>query len=92
VLLWRFGLFYQKNLAILVQNRLKGTNQCVMRFTQHRNKKITSADKRYVSDVTSPNLLGKNTVDFFKKEVARGGMQTLVISISIIFSFSPLYH
>jgi hypothetical protein len=29
---------------------------------------------------------------FLKKEVARGGEQTRVLSISFIFSFSPLYR
>jgi hypothetical protein len=29
---------------------------------------------------------------FFKKEVAQGGEQTRVLSISFIFSFSPLYR
>jgi CMP-2-keto-3-deoxyoctulosonic acid synthetase len=29
---------------------------------------------------------------WFKKEVARGGEQTRVLSISFIFSFSPFYR
>jgi hypothetical protein len=32
------------------------------------------------------------SIAFLKKEVARGGEQTRVLSISFIFSFSPLYR
>jgi hypothetical protein len=31
-------------------------------------------------------------IHFFKKKVARGGERTRVLSISFIFSFSPLYR
>jgi hypothetical protein len=41
--------------------------------------------------IVSAKRLAKSLA-FFIKEVARGGEQTWVLSISFIFSFSPLYR
>jgi hypothetical protein len=54
-------------------------------FVNHKNRTTQWDDPRTQGQV--PTLL----IFFLKKEVARGGEQTRVLSISFIFSFSPLY-